>query len=348
MDWREKQKVDSLITSCGYCPNIERVVELLPQVDVNARHEKGWTALHTAMIVGNADIVKLLLGRRDILLDSRVNGETALHAACKNNNVECVRLFLAHQGCTNEIVGLEDKDGNTAEVLAVQKENLVCAELIQEFTNDVTKLSVMPDWINADNDRLQKLTYDQLVAAIDKIENNEAVFRQRTDTKKREREEEIRELESKINAAREEQERENNQIASNLIDIQNARKALLAELHKRPDTSHQVKQGGASVPPSAPPQYAPSKFTPQSTSPPSAPPPSGSSHSSSSVIPVCPGCSKEMWPPVEIYNCSKGHLICSVCKPKVYMNQCTTQCGAEYTGRSFAMEKMIRQILGVM
>ena len=203
--------MDRFITACGYNPHIERVKELLSQVDVNARHRDGWTALHTSMIVGNADIVKLLLARRDITLDSRVNGETALHAASKNNNAECVRLFLAHQGCTNEIVGLEDKDGNTAEMLAVQKENLVCAELIQEHTKDVTKLLVMANGIKADIDSLQKLTYHQLVAAIDKIESDEVVFRQRTDTKKREVEEEIRELESKLNAAREEQERENNQ-----------------------------------------------------------------------------------------------------------------------------------------
>ena len=328
--------MDRFITACGYNPHIERVKELLPQVDVNARHRDGWTALHTAMIVivGNADIVKLLLARRDITLDSKVNGETALHAASKNNNAECVRLFLAHQGCTNEIVGLEDKDGNTAEMLAVQKENLVCAELIQEHTKDVTKLLVMADGIKADIDSLQKLTYHQLVAAIDKIERDEAVFIERTDTKKREMEETICELERKMNAAREQQERENNQIAINLMDIQKARKAILTELQKRPKISHQAQHGGASVLPSAPPQYAPAS--------PSAPPPSDSS-----VIPVCPGCMKEMWPPVEIYNCSKGHLICSVCKPNVYMNQCK-QCGAEYTGRSFAMEKMIRQILGIM
>ena len=334
MDWNKKLNLRKLIAACGYNDHIERVEELLPQVDVTARHEDGWTALHTAMFCGNAEIVKLLLTRRDIQLDSRVNGETGLHAACKSNNVECVRLFLSHQRCTKEIVELDDKDRNTAEMLAVQKENLECSELIQEYIQDVTNLLVMANGINADTDSLQRLTYDQLVAAIDKIERDEAVFIERTDTKKREMEETICELERKMNAAREQQERENNQIAINLMDIQKAREALLTELHKRPKTSNQAQHGGPSVLPSAPPQYAPAS--------PSAPPPSDSS-----VIPVCPGCMKEMWPPVEIYNCSKGHLICSVCKPKVYMNQCK-QCGAEYTGRSFAMEKMIRQILGIM
>merc|ERR1712142_710496 len=143
-----------------------------------------------------------------------------------------------------------------------------------------------------------------------------------------------------------------------LIHRQNARKTLLNELDKRPET---YKQGGASALPSAPPQFTHSKLTPPPSAP--APPPPDTAPSSSdpapphpapapppsdpsaSVIPSCPGCNKEMWPPVEIYNCSNGHLICSVCKPKVFMNQCTNQCGAEYTARNFALEQMIRQIL---
>ena len=77
-----------------------------------------------------------------------------------------------------------------------------------------------------DNNMRPALSRKPTQVELDKIENNEAVFRQRTDTKRREMEEEIRQLEIKINAAREEQARENNQIARNLMDIQNARKAV--------------------------------------------------------------------------------------------------------------------------
>jgi len=74
--------------------------------------------------------------------------------------------------------------------------------------------------------------------------------------------------------------------------------------------------------------------------PPSTPP--------TSLIPECPACYEEMRPPLQIYTCGNGHLICSTCKPKIRDNRCIKRCGATYMGRATFVEQMVRQILGIM
>ena len=65
-----------------------------------------------------------------------------------------------------------------------------------------------------------------------------------------------------------------------------------------------------------------------------------------SLIPECPICMEDMRPPLQIFSCNNGHLICSVCRPRMNGNMC--HCQQLYTGRATAMEQMIRQILGIM
>merc|ERR1719341_2699266 len=58
-------------------------------------------------------------------------------------------------------------------------------------------------------------------------------------------------------------------------------------------------------------------------------------------IPECPVCLEDLRPPLKIFNCRNGHLICSVCKPKVDI---CTNCREEYTGRATAIEQMLREM----
>merc|ERR1712179_707877 len=135
----------------------------------------------------------------------------------------------------------------------------------------------------------------QLVQEIARLESDEALVRQRTDTKDRELEEVIHELESKLNVAREEQQRHKILTARDLADIQNKKKDLETELKQRPQTFQPREKGETSPPPSASsaPSISAAPYAPSAPSAPSAssaPPPSG--------------------PSVEICNCSNGHLIC--------------------------------------
>merc|ERR1719228_2185664 len=65
-----------------------------------------------------------------------------------------------------------------------------------------------------------------------------------------------------------------------------------------------------------------------------------------SMVPECPVCYERMNPPMQIYTCWNGHVICSVCKVKVEEtgNMCINRCGAVYAGRATAMEQMISNI----
>ena len=128
--------------------NLEDLVRLIAKgVDVNrTRDKKGTTGLMDAMLRGMTDkeeIVKTLLKCPDIKIDIRdSDGWTALHHACFSNHDKGVRLFLAHQKCSKEIVLMKTNEGNTAEMFA--KSFPACKRLVREYlarnsdlTNDV-------------------------------------------------------------------------------------------------------------------------------------------------------------------------------------------------------------------
>ena len=67
-------------------------------------------------------------------------------------------------------------------------------------------------------------------------------------------------------------------------------------------------------------------------------------HLSNTKLPECPVCLEEMKPPMRIFSCTNGHLICDDCKASVSV---CTHCRLPYGGRATAMEMFIRDLLGV-
>ena len=69
-----------------------------------------------------------------------------------------------------------------------------------------------------------------------------------------------------------------------------------------------------------------------------------------SLIPECPACLKKMKPPIRVYTCGNGHVICFPCITRVNQteNMCVSRCGSMYTGRATTVEQMIREIVGTM
>merc|ERR1712129_663482 len=66
----------------------------------------------------------------------------------------------------------------------------------------------------------------------------------------------------------------------------------------------------------------------------------------SSLIPECPVCFESMKPPLQIFTCGNGHLVCSVCRPKLPIDKC--HCLAMYTGRATAVEQIVKKALDIM
>ena len=258
-----------------------------------------------AMRGSSNNVVRILLGCTNIKIDIKnFFGSAALHIACYNNNIEGVKLFLEHPTCNKEIVNIKDKWGRTAKMYANSKGNQECARLVREYLEN-----------NDDRTKLEHLTLSEVAKRIEDMEANKTLM----ETKMKDKhEKELNNIEAdykrKRDATLEKHNVENKKFCA---ENEKTKKALHQELEKRLASS----AGGAPGPSTPPPPSSPA-----------------------SLLPSCPVCYERMKPPLQIFTCGNGHLICSSCKPEVTM----CYCQAMYTGRATAMEQMVRQILGIM
>ena len=63
-------------------------------------------------------------------------------------------------------------------------------------------------------------------------------------------------------------------------------------------------------------------------------------------ITECYVCLDEMRPPVQIFNCNRGHALCKECLDKMQPQRCG-QCQSTSFGRATSLEQFIRSILGI-
>ena len=77
--------------------NVRKVRRMISEgVDVNSVQEHGYTGLMVALLRNNTEVFRILLGCNNIKIDIKEikDGWTALHIACDNNSIECVKLLL--------------------------------------------------------------------------------------------------------------------------------------------------------------------------------------------------------------------------------------------------------------
>ena len=88
---------ESLFEACDPKGSVEIVRELLRKgADVNWKIKPmGWTALHTACVNNRPDIVRLLLEYNPNVNQQTEYGNTALHLACYDGYLNCVKFLLA-------------------------------------------------------------------------------------------------------------------------------------------------------------------------------------------------------------------------------------------------------------
>ena len=93
-------------------------------MDVNVLNSCGITALMVAVILGDEDMVHLLLRAKDINVNKQGQwGRTALHWAIEWGRKDMVELLLEQPGIDLDI---QDDDGRTALVVALSDKN-ACA-----------------------------------------------------------------------------------------------------------------------------------------------------------------------------------------------------------------------------
>jgi hypothetical protein len=207
-------------------------------------------------------------------------------------------------------------------MLAKKRGNPVCVRIIKEFLDKPS--FVQPGDVgleDVEQATLERLTLTQIADAIERISAVEATKEEVKKSLEVKHKQEIEKLEReyriKLNESLDKHEKENIKSCEGWVNIENHKKVLEAELQKRANRFNSSSQGVQPVHPSNP---------------------------SVSLIPECPVCLDKMKPPLQIFNCSNGHLICSTCRPSVKI----CYCKAKYVGRATAMEQMVRQILGMM
>ncbi|MDT7870811.1 MAG: ankyrin repeat domain-containing protein, partial [Thermoproteus sp.] len=116
--------------SAAFVGDAERVRELLKKgADPNVRDESGDTPLHKAADEGRVDVVRLLLERGADPNVKNENGDTPLHWAAYKGHVDVARLLLEHGA--NPTV--KNKDGKTPLDLAREEGYDGVVSLIEEW-----------------------------------------------------------------------------------------------------------------------------------------------------------------------------------------------------------------------
>jgi len=101
---------------------------------VNKRFSFQRTGLMMAVYYDNVDIVKVILSTPNVDLGVTDNiGNTALHYSCSRKSVKSLQLLLQHPLCSPAVVGLKNKFGNTARMLAAKFKSENCDRLIEDF-----------------------------------------------------------------------------------------------------------------------------------------------------------------------------------------------------------------------
>ena len=255
-------------------------------------------------------------------------------------------LFLAQPACTRDIVTKVSSDGKTAEMMARHRFNHDCARLVREYLEtenkpeEVDDVQRMVEMIKSGETtgettgegptRLEEMTLTEVAKGIEKINADQPIIEAANSKVKDEHNKELAKLEveheKQLKSLVESNKRKVDSIVDKYAVVNNKYKKLRAETEERKESLQSRLQALLS-PPGQP-----------AKSPPPPPP--------SSLIPSCPVCLESMRPPLQIFTCGNGHLVCSGCRPKVIMDKC--HCQAMYMGRATAMEQMVRQVLGIM
>ena len=208
--------------------------------------------------------------------------------------------------------------------MAIERGHVEVAKLLRNFRPDLEVLERVGK-VSIEQERLQEMSLSQMTKAVEVMEADEVVFVLASQARETQLKAQVTFLEQKmkkkidkiraeIDAAQQEEEKQHKlKSASDLEAIRTKKEVLRIELRESVNTQSS-------------PQAKPLL----------------------SLIPECPACYEKMKPPRQIYNCTNGHLICSLCQPNITGKMCISRCGTMYSGRATAMEQMMRQMVGII
>ena len=309
--------------------------------DINLKDDKTQETAFT-FASRNIDIMKLILDRPELKLGCTDKfGYSVLHDACFFNCPEMIPLICKDQRCTADLINKKNKLGNSCLMLAVEKGRIECLE-------ELSKVKGV-DWKTQKND-------GESLMQVAKRSQNKEIMRILDEKLKQvateERAEESGEMATTLVKVKTNIE----EIKSDIVELKARKKERIEEFSRMQDEEIKIIKEKY--------RKQKKKFLESNKLEISAKEKDQTEHEllereimskllqSLSVpvpeeqVPECPACMEMMKPPLLIFNCPNGHLICSICKPQVPGNLCT-ECKTPYAGRANGMEKIVRRLMNL-
>ena len=279
-----------------------------PGIQVNAKDNTGWTALHYAASfcsgANGRKVIKLLLNFPGIDMEIRNNkGETPLMKATKENIQDFVEEYQ------NKIEDEKKKKENKNKSDNSTKNNPVSKKRKRE-TSYATDANMWKKFKNVEKSIKEALkkkeeNAEELVKMEEKmVEELDKEFEDKMAALVKEKQEKRAEIAEKVKVKQERQAKVDQGI---LDDLEKRKKTveseLVAEMWKQVEEDEEGEDDKEEAINLNPPPPAPD----------------------------CPICYEPMVPPTRIFQCGAGHLVCGGCKPKLqvlhplsnHVSQCT-------------------------
>jgi len=294
---------NKFVNACRY-NNVSVVRQMLDRgQDVNARDRTGFPGLYLAMWHNHTDCVAALLGTRNIMLDS-----TYSYSEWTGLHIACY-----HNSVESVRLFLAHPACTKQVVTMLDKEGKT-AEMIASSKGYQDCVRIIKEFLDKEKSLIERLTKGN-VFCVEPVRLEGLTLVQIGDAI-----EKITAIEQTLDEGKNTLEVEHQKEIDELQAKHAEEKTLFENFCTEKKNQKQILQ-------------AELQQRLQAAQP--APP--------ASLIPECPICMESMKPPLQIFTCSNGHLICSICRPKVNMNKC--HCEALYVGRATAMEQMISRYL---
>jgi len=107
-----------------------KLVKILPSEDVNKCNDNGETPLSLASVCGYGEIVKLLLGKKDIIVNMQnyCGSDTVLLYTLKQGHTAIAKLLLEHKDID---INIPDYSGRTPLIMAHRRGYTEIVELLE-------------------------------------------------------------------------------------------------------------------------------------------------------------------------------------------------------------------------
>ena len=136
----QQEEINGKLISAAKNGDINSVREsIVNGADVNAKSNRGWTALHDAAWYGYVDVVKVLIEKGANINAKDKDGWTVLHDAAYKGHVDVVKILIEN----GVNVNAKNKNNETAVEIALQCGYHPIAELIDDSIKHHKALDIL-------------------------------------------------------------------------------------------------------------------------------------------------------------------------------------------------------------